>query len=465
MVPILNAYPESMIPHTLRTLFMLSGSVSRSRFLVTGLVLAALKYSVDAGSYWYMTGKVWKLSTYLDPIFAERISGVDRIPTAYLAFLVVWALPFLWIGVAMSARRAREAGYSQWVSLGFLLPYVSYLTILVLIFSPARPPQPALDSNDELSFRSALGGLGLTVVLGTALIAALTEGLHYYGSALFMGVPFLLGTVTGYLFNAPNERSLGSTLGVVTLALILGSGGMLAFALEGLVCLVMAFPIMWLAAAPGGIFGRLLARRSVRPDRTLALVILAFPCSARLEQHFSHAGQREVVTSIAIDAPPQEVWQNVIAFSELPPPTDWLLKTGIAYPLRARIEGEGVGAVRYCEFTTGPFVEPITCWDPPHRLSFDVREQPDPMHEWSFYAQVRAPHLEDSFRSVRGEFRLKSTPDGGTLLEGSTWYTVEMGPAHYWKLWGDGIVHRIHERVLKHIRTLSTASNSLSPQD
>jgi hypothetical protein len=33
-----------------------------------------------------------------------------------------------------------------------------------------------------------------------------------------------------------------------------------------------------------------------------------------------------------------------------------------------------------------------------------------------------------------------------------------MGPAHYWKLWGDGIVHRIHGRVLRHIRGLSEAA-------
>ncbi|MDP6740772.1 MAG: hypothetical protein QF404_12260, partial [Planctomycetota bacterium] len=163
--------------------------------------------------------------------------------------------------------------------------------------------------------------------------------------------------------------------------------------------------------------------------------------------------------AIEIDAPPQVVWENVVSFSELPPPDGWLLSTGIAYPLRARIEGQGVGAVRYCEFTTGPFVEPITHWDPPWRLSFDVQEQPDPMQEWSFYAHVNAPHLDESFHSVRGEFRLAALPHGRTRLEGSTWYVVDMGPAHYWKLWGDGIVHRIHERVLRHIKNLSEAGS------
>jgi hypothetical protein len=237
---------------------------------------------------------------------------------------------------------------------------------------------------------------------------------------------------------------------------------MLAFALEGLVCLTMAFPVMLAAVIPGSLFGRSLARMAVVPDRTLGLVILVLPLSALAQQHWTEPDQREVMTAIEIDAPPEVVWENVVSFSELPPPDDWLLRTGIAYPLRARIEGEGVGAVRYCEFTTGPFVEPITHWDAPRRLSFDVREQPDPMQEWSFYAHVNAPHLEQSFRSVRGEFRLTALPGGRTRLEGSTWYVMEMGPAHYWKLWGDGIVHRIHGRVLRHIRRLSESASHLA---
>jgi hypothetical protein len=162
-----------------------------------------------------------------------------------------------------------------------------------------------------------------------------------------------------------------------------------------------------------------------------------------------------VVSEIQIDAPPEAVWPNVIGFSELPPPSDWVLKTGISTPLRARIDGEGVGAVRYCEFTTGPFVEPITVWEPPTRLAFDVSAQPDPMQEWSPWEEVYAPHLEDTMLSQRGEFRLERTEGGGTLLRGTTWYTLDLAPTSYWRVWSDFVVHRIHLRVLKHIKALS----------
>ena len=166
-------------------------------------------------------------------------------------------------------------------------------------------------------------------------------------------------------------------------------------------------------------------------------------------------GVYSVVSSIVIDAPPEEIWPNVTGFSELPPPKDWLMKTGVACPLRARIEGSGVGAVRYCEFTTGSFVEPVTVWEPPHRLGFDVVKQPPSMEEWSLWQTVHAPHVVGTMVSKRGEFELIPLDSRKTELKGTTWYTLDLAPSLYWKLYSDAIVHRIHNRVLGHIKELS----------
>jgi hypothetical protein len=122
--------------------------------------------------------------------------------------------------------------------------------------------------------------------------------------------------------------------------------------------------------------------------------------------------------------------------------------------------GHGVGAVRFCEFSTGAFVEPITRWEEPSRLSFDASEQPRPLTEWSPYHGFEPPHLDDYFRSVRGEFRLVDLHDGRTRLEGSTWYELRLYPAFYWRLWADAIVHAIHARVLGHIRDGATATGA-----
>jgi hypothetical protein len=69
------------------------------------------------------------------------------------------------------------------------------------------------------------------------------------------------------------------------------------------------------------------------------------------------------------------------------------------------------------------------------------------------YANVRAPHLDGFLQSRRGEFRMVALPGGRTRLEGRTWYEIDMAPEWYWRLYGDWMIHRIHERVLDHIRS------------
>jgi hypothetical protein len=163
---------------------------------------------------------------------------------------------------------------------------------------------------------------------------------------------------------------------------------------------------------------------------------------------------RAVSTEVIIAAPPEKVWPHVIAFPPLAEPDDWLFQTGVAYPQRAEIHGSGVGAVRHCVFSTGTFVEPIEVWDAPTLLRFRVTEQPEPMREWSPY-HIHPAHLDHYLCSHKGEFKLEALPDGRTRLIGTTWYTNRMWPAPYWNLWSDYIIHRIHRRVLTHIRTLA----------
>ena len=168
-----------------------------------------------------------------------------------------------------------------------------------------------------------------------------------------------------------------------------------------------------------------------------------------------------VRSETVVDTPPETVWLHVVSFSELPPPEDWLFKAGVACPTHAEIEGKGVGAIRRCFFTTGAFVEPITIWDEPRVLAFEVTEQPPPMKELSPY-DIHPPHLDGHLQSERGEFRLIPLPNGKTRLVGTTWYRHNMWPASYWQAWSDFLIHRIHARVLRHIKKLAEAEASLS---
>ena len=98
-------------------------------------------------------------------------------------------------------------------------------------------------------------------------------------------------------------------------------------------------------------------------------------------------------------------------------------------------------------------MEPIEIWDAPRLLAFRVTHNPPPMRELTFHNNIQAPHLHGFLEAKRGQFRLIPL-DGGrrTRLEGTTTYRHGLYPDFSWALWADGLIHRIHERVLRHIR-------------
>jgi hypothetical protein len=215
----------------------------------------------------------------------------------------------------------------------------------------------------------------------------------------------------------------------------------------------------------GGIVGYIIVGNRTAPisPAAMMLVLVSVPLTMGMEKRADEAPPLlSVTTSVVINAPPEEVWPNVVSFSPIPPQRDWILHTGVAYPTQARIVGMGVGAVRHCIFTTGEFIEPIEVWDEPRRLRFSVAYQPEPMEELSPYPHLKTPHLHGYLQSREGELRLTALPGGKTLLEGTTWYTDRIWPSQYWQVWSDLMIHHIHLRVLNHIKNLSERNTSAS---
>jgi hypothetical protein len=227
----------------------------------------------------------------------------------------------------------------------------------------------------------------------------------------------------------------------------------------------MTSPLALLLASMGSRFGRWVADRPAETPAHAFIGLLALPLSAVLGGTSPAPALHEVLSVVEIDASADVVWKHVVEFPPLAPPTELVFRAGIAYPMRAHIEGAGVGAVRHCVFSTGTFVEPITVWEPGRRLGFDVMEQPAPLAEWSPYADLAPPHLDGYFRTRRGEFRLIPLSGGRTRLEGRTWYELEIAPAPYWMLFTDAFIGRIHHRVLTHIGRLAEAESSPRPRD
>jgi uncharacterized protein YndB with AHSA1/START domain len=341
-----------------------------------------------------------------------------------------------------------------------LLPLVNLVTMTLLACLPDRPaafrPPPVAPPTSSIEDMAAIRAVSAALAVGFLTFLVGVSWFKTYGAVLFFGTPLVMGMVAGFLANRPVARSTAATLRIGVLVMFLAGGVLLAFAYEGLICLMMAAPIVMPLSVAGALLGKWIAEATDAGLAGAVTLLLALPLLAGAESLTRTLPEHEVLTVVEVAAPPEAVWRHVVAFPDLPAPTEWFFRCGIACPQRARIEGAGVGAVRHCEFSTGDFVEPITAWEEPRRLAFDVAAQPDPMVELSPWRHVHPPHLTDAaLRSRRGEFRLVPLAGGRTRLEGRTWYTFDMRPQAYWTMWSDYSIHAIHRRVLDHIRRLA----------
>jgi hypothetical protein len=440
----------------LRFWFTFEQSVTRGVYLRHGAALMAIKYATDAILVWLAVRLLWLPTDYIATGTSLAQSKLAGAPAWLPIVLAALTVPFMWVGLTMTSRRALDADVSAWYSLLFFVPIVNYAAIGVLCLLPSASspePEPVKQARNVSRRRAMLPAIGAGALVGWVLTGSAVVVAKSYGISLFLGTPFMIGAVSAWVLGRRYPATTAETLATVFLSLVVTGGALLVFAIEGMVCIIMALPFAVGVAWLGSLVGQFLAERDRSAASMLAAVVL-LPLTSPLIDSRSPVMVREVQTSIEIAAPPDAVWRNVVTFPRIENSGGLLFRVGIARPVAARIEGSGVGATRYCVFNTGEFVEPITRWEPGRRLSFDVTRNPAPMRELSPY-HIEPPHLDGWFRATRGEFRLVALPNGRTRIDGSTWYELDIHPAPYFAVIADYIVGRIHERVLEHIRTVS----------
>ena len=452
----------------LSDLWTWQGTIDRGGYAIWGVLLFAFKHNLDRLVASWFFKKPWGIFNYLLPGAAFSLLDLPRSEMFFFAVMVAMALPFIWTGVALTLRRLRDAGLPLPLVALFFVPVLNLFFFVILSFAPSRPAAEAPAAFrgeswlDRVLPKSTLGsaaaGVLLTLPVTVFFTLVGTQFFQNYGWGLFIGLPFAMGLISVLIHGYHRPRSFPSCILVALTSVTLAGLALLVLAIEGVVCLVMAAPLAIPLALMGGMIGYVIQRRHVEPSPVLAAMLLALPGLMGLE-HAAAPQPRmlQVTSSVVVNATPEQVWRNVVSFSELPPPEEWIFQTGLAYPMRAEIQGAGVGAERHCVFSTGAFVEPITVWDQPQRLAFGVRDEPPPMVELSPY-RLHPPHLDHYFSAKAGEFRLTPLAGGRTLLEGTTWYENRFWPESYWRQWSDLIVHRIHMRVLRHVKRLAEES-------
>ena len=434
---------------------LLTWGVWPGYLLLQGLVVVMRLQTLRLPKRWVLfllvpvVNLVFVLALVLVPIFLEKKLLSARLrPSA-------WRLPETSGEVVPQASRSESPPAA---TLASAETPTDELTALASASSTDRRHAWQKESSRHNLVNALILTLLLLVPLGWLLVYLSADLSQQYGITLFVLGPFVAGWLSATILH----RAAGALLGdcLLGFALVMIFGGLVLFSVgtEGLVCLLMASPLVIAVGTVGCVVGYLVAQSTwLSNHRTwlTGLLVAAWPVG--LVTEIVSPGRPElhaVRTEITVQAPVDVVWKVTISFEHLPEPTEELFRLGVAYPIAAKIEGQGVGAVRHCIFNTGTFVEPIQVWQPPNLLGFAVTDQPPPMRELSPWP-INPPHLHGSLVCRRGEFRLEPLGSNQTRLIGTTWYELHMWPEWYWHLWSDYCIHQIHTRVLRHIANLA----------
>jgi len=312
-----------------------------------------------------------------------------------------------------------------------------------------------MDTPPRLPPRNVVGVMMLGTLVANAIGGVLLFGIVWLVGAYkssdfptfiawpsFFLIPFIVGLVAAWFWRSLN-RTLGWSFLDALWATLLGLAAAAVILREGVVCLVIVSPALYLFILCGILVGRL----CFRPNYSkLQLTIFPLLALVALGESLHHTEQQAVVSDrIVIHAPPAKVWPHVLAFPEIPDRPDyWIFRLGLPYPTQTTNGGNFLGAGRQCTFSNGVVInERVAEFVPNEKLTFDVAEQPiDP----EAYGHISLH---------RGQFVLQDNHDGTTTLIGSSWYTLHVRPRWYFDLWTRDMTRAVHLRVMNHIKRLA----------
>lgn len=383
---------------------------------------------------------------------AARESGVATpllIATLLYQLLVIWSL------VVLSFRRTADANWPGWIVALAIVPVIQIAVFLGLSLAPPRasaPTRPSLKGESAARWTTGTRGLLAGIVLTVAAVALSTLVFGSYGYGVFVIAPFLVGFTTAAIANARCDLGARDTNRLVAGTITLGGLALIAVALEGAICLLMAAPLGFVMARLGGMLGRAVAVHRLSSARQTLSSVAVLPIVLVGELLFAPMAPFETHNTIVIDAPPARVWEAIVKMERIDGPPPVGADLGIAYPLGATIMGEGVGATRFGAFSTGIAVERVTEWETGRKLTFTVLQDLPSMRELSPYADLHAPHSIGYFATKETSFELIPSESGGTQLIERTSHILKLEPVLYWLPLAYVMVDQNNARVLTWIK-------------
>jgi hypothetical protein len=422
------------------------GSVSPIIYaLVAPLLLLSQNLMVALCYRWQ--GVTFEADAWFWLLPLRRLAEMPGLTAPQAASVFVLGFIVAWLLAALSFRRATWSSRGWRLSAFAIFPALQLIVVAVLTMMP-RFAKDSETRADALDLAQVLEGVlaGVAILVAAVLISAMTLGA--YGWGLFVATPFVVGMTTGFIVNRRAPLSTARTMSHVLAAGALGGLALLMLALEGFMCILLVAPLGLGAAALGGAFGRSIAMLG-HGGRKPLMSVAGLPMLFVLEASMPPATPIDTHESIDIAAPPGTVWQAITSEEPIGLSPGLPGVSGLAYPVRSRLVGEGVGATRLGVFSTGTAVERVTEWKPGRALAFTVLSQPAAMEEMSPYRRLHTPHVTGYV--VTGDSRYMLTPlaTGGTRLTFQAQTVLRIDPIAYWEPIARWAFHLNVRRVLE----------------
>jgi len=339
-----------------------------------------------------------------------------------------------------------ESGYEISIGLIFVGMYITVFGFILKFIASKIDGyrKTAASSAEKLPIKTIIHGTlvatafaicgGVLVFMGNETAAE--------GVTMFYVLPCATGFVTA--FTVPYWKAVGLSLQI---AMIIAFAVLLVMGIEGIFCVVMALPLIFVAIMLGagiGLFVKWCVKR--RSDSNLSMVfvpvlagVTVFGAGKVEDRLYTGARTECVESSIVIDASPDEVWHAILTFDQVTGPQPLLMRLGLPIPQSCTMSGSGVGAERTCHFDSGFIRERVTRWQPPEHLEFAIEEVQLPGRHWLGFEGAT--------------YALDRIDDGKTKVTRTTTVTSTLRPAIYWRVFERLGTRTEHEYILASLKS------------
>ncbi|OIQ39401.1 MAG: polyketide cyclase [Bacteroidetes bacterium MedPE-SWsnd-G1] len=266
--------------------------------------------------------------------------------------------------------------------------------------------------------------------------------LHYeligYGLSFFVFLPFTLGYILGK--TTIKAISLwGLIISLIIFFFLLLVGG-----LEGMVCILMALPLIIGAVALGALIKYLMKKQQKNDTKeniikSSILPFCLFIIFGITESELSKNNNNiiEIKSEIILPYSTMEVYETIKSVDTLNAEKPFLMKLDLPIPQKCILEEEKVGGIRTCYFEGGLIVEKITELEKGKILKMDVIDYQLTGRKWLGFKE--AIYLFDELEN------------GQTKMTRITTYTSELYPRIYWQPLEKIGIEQEHEYVFKNL--------------